>query len=291
MRTFNLKSFGMILFIAIFLVGGFFINTLKSEAAGTVKSLGVTYSISSVVSTTNNDGSVTTKVLIGCAPKSGDLYDVNTGRPCTNNVKTTLTGCALGSGDVYDVNTGIACKSYIKSVLVGCALKSGDVYDINTGNKCTKDKTNIIAKLNKIETLTQKDLTLLTPVNNEEVALNEKTDQGPSGREVLMNSLVASAGKVGSIVKGPMSIWIILLIIVIVLGGGYAVYGLLKKDKKNEIKQPEAKPITPNTATPTQTTYTTTKVTTPQNNPVPTTNPVQSTTPPVQTTLTENIKN
>ena len=245
MRTFNLKTFGVILFTSVFLIGGFFINTTKTEASSRVTSFGVSYSMSSVITTTNTDGSITTKILVGCAPKSGDLYDINTGMPCNNNVKTVLEGCRIGSGDLYDVNTGIACSSYIKSMIVGCASKSGDIYDINTGNKCGAPK--VIAKLNKTETLTPKDLTLLTPVNKEGTSSN-KEDSSLSGRETLKNSLTASVAKAGSIFKGPMSIWIILLIIVILLVGGYAIYGLLKKDKKEDIKQPTTKPITPNSS-------------------------------------------
>lgn len=257
MRISNLKFLGVALFTMFLLIGGFIINVAKTEAASTVQSLGVTYTLSSIISATNNDGSVTTKVLVGCAPKSGDLYDINTGKPCTNNVKTVLTGCAIGSGDIYDVNTGIPCASYIKSVLAGCVLKSGDIYDTNTGNKCTNDTSKVIARLTPKDTLTQKDLALLTPngsltgsiTGNKEVTTTT-VGSDLSGREVLANSLSANAGKAKEILKSPMSIWIILLIIAILLGGGYAAYSLLKKGKRGDIKQPASKPVTPITAIP-----------------------------------------
>ena len=266
MRTLSLKFIGMTLFTLVFLFGGFFINIINTEAANTVNSFGISYSMSSVFSTTHNDGSVTTRVLIGCAPKSGDLYDINTGKSCTNNIKTTLHGCRVGSGDVYDVNTGIACNNYIKSVLLGCAPKSGDLYDINTGKRCTANTYKIIAKTN---TLTDEDLSLLTPINsqgaltgsitgksdNPEILATTKIDplkSDLSGREKIAKSLAASVGKAGSIAKGPMSIWIILLILIILLGGGYGVYGLVIKNKstdKKEVKSESIKSTAPSTST------------------------------------------
>jgi len=241
MRT-NLKFIGAILFTMLFFVGGFFINTAKGEAATTtIKSLGVSYSLSSPVSNINKDGSVSTMVLVGCAPKSGDLYDVNTGRPCNNNVKTVLVGCKAGSGDVFDVNTGIRCSSYIKPMLFGCALKSGDTYDINTGNRCktttlvTPPKTSTTAKAIPPITTTKTTVTSkaveISPIasNIKEILPSDGSDDGLSGREKLKDSLTASAVRVGAIVSGPMSIWIILLIILILLGGSYGIYSLLRK--------------------------------------------------------------
>jgi flagellar basal body-associated protein FliL len=228
----------------LFFVGGFFMNTAKGEAATiTVKSLGVSYSLSSPVSNINKDGSVSTIVLVGCAPQSGDLYDVNTGSPCNNNIQTALVPCKAGSGDVFDMNNGIRCSSYIQPVLFGCALKSGDNYDINTGNRCsttlvtlvTPPNPTSISKINPIDPIS-KTAILYNPVEKSPISNNtidtistEGNQSSLSGREQLKDTLTASANKVGSIFKGPMSIWIILLIILILLGGGYGIYSLLRK--------------------------------------------------------------
>ncbi|MCX6753648.1 MAG: hypothetical protein NTV03_01165 [Candidatus Nomurabacteria bacterium] len=241
MRT-NLKFIGAILFTMLFFVGGFFMNTAKGEAATTtVKSFGVSYSLSSPVSNTNKDGSVSTIVLVGCAPKSGDLYDVNTGRPCTNNIKTVLVGCKAGSGDIFDMNTGIRCSDYIKPMLFGCALKSGDNYDINIGNRCktttlvTPPKTSTTAKTTPPITTTKTTVTSkaleISPIASNTISTIpiDENQSGLSGREKLKDTLTASAAKVGAIVRGPMSIWIILLIILILLGGSYGIYSLLRK--------------------------------------------------------------
>lgn len=257
MRT-NLKFIGAILFTMLFFVGGFFMNTTKGEAASTVSSFGVSYSLSSVISNTNTDGSISTMVFVGCAPKSGDLFDVNTGKPCNNNVKTVLVGCAASSGDLFDVNTGIRCSSYIKPILFGCALRSGDAYDINTGKHCgttlttTLPKTSTTAKATPTTTkttVTSKALEI-SPIASDTIdtILTDEGQDELSGREKLKDSFTASVAKVGSIVTGPMSIWIILLIILILLGGGYGIYsfGFLKKNKtlkgKDEVKKVVAEP-------------------------------------------------
>lgn len=240
MRT-DLKFIGVILFTMLFFVGGFFTNITKGEAATiTVKSFNVYYSLSSPVSNTNKDGSISTIVLVGCAPKSGDLYNVNTGFPCNNNVGTTLVGCAASSGDVFDVNTGIRCSDYIKPIIFGCTPKSGDAYDINTGNRCgvtilaTLPKTNTTAKTTS--NTTNKTTVISRALEIKRIASNTispiPTDDkqgGLSGRDKLKDNLIASVAKVGSIVNGPMSIWIVLLIILILLGGSYGIYSLLKQ--------------------------------------------------------------
>ena len=256
MRT-NLKFIGAILFTIFFFVGGFFINTIKGEAASTVKSFNVFYSLSSPVNNTNKDGSISTIVLVGCAPKSGDLYDVNTGKHCNNNTKTVLIGCKVGSGDVFDVNTGIRCSSYIKPMLFGCAFKSVDTYDINTGKHCgatliTLPKTNTIIKTTPgytNETTVTNRIQEISPIANniKEVLPTDENQNGLSGREKLKNSLTASVAKVGTIVSGPMSIWIILLIILILLGGSYGIYSLLKKNENTTVpvNTPVSKATTP----------------------------------------------
>ena len=263
-------------------------NTAKGEAATTtVKSFGVSYSLSSPVSNTNKDGSVSTVVLVGCAPLSGDLYDVNTGKPCNNNVKTVLAGCKAGSGDVFDVNTGIRCSDYIKPVLFGCALKSGDNYDINIGNRCktttlvTSPKTSTTAKATPQSTTTTKTTVTSKALGISPIASNtistiptDDNQDGPSGREKLKDTLTASAAKVGAIVRGPMSIWIILLIILILLGGSYGIYSLLRKNSTTST-MPLKKSVTPEvkTATPTVVHTNPTPIHT---NPTPTTAPINT---------------
>jgi len=50
--------------------------------------------------------------------------------------------------------------------------------------------------------------------------------------------LAASVEKIGLVFKGPLSIWIILLIGVIVLSGGYGIYSFVNKDDKDEAVRP-----------------------------------------------------
>src|ERR1035437_9785840 len=126
----NLKFIGVILFTMLFFVGGFFIKTTNVEAADGTQSFNVPYSLSPVTSTPNNDGGITTTVFIGCAPGSGDIYDINTGKPCMNITRNVLIGCAVGSPDLYDINTGKPCTNKTIRVLIGCAVGSGDLFDI-----------------------------------------------------------------------------------------------------------------------------------------------------------------
>ncbi|MFA6392969.1 MAG: hypothetical protein WCW54_02710 [Candidatus Paceibacterota bacterium] len=255
----NFKFIGAVLFTMFFLIGGLFMGTTKVEASSTVQSFGVYYSLSPIISTTNSDSSVTTKILVGCAPLSGDLYDVNTGLPCTNNTKTVLVGCKAGSGDIFDINTGIRCADYIKPVLVGCGAKSGDLYDINVGKRCTNtsiaSNTSIttIAKTNKTNAVTNKAIEISPIASNLKETLpiqdNLNGPSGLSGREKIKDTLTASVAKVGSIFNGPISVWLILLVILIILGGGYGIYSLTMKDetimqpamKTDTIKKPEIK--------------------------------------------------
>jgi hypothetical protein len=272
MKT-NFKFIGVALFAVTFLISGFSINPTKIEAASVVQSFGTTYSISSIITTTNSDKSITTKILVGCAHSSGDKYDVNTGRACNNNIKTALIGCAIGSKDIYDINTGRACATYIKPVLVGCGIKSRDLYDINTGNSCK----NILINKSSNTVTGEVSVQVNSTKSAEKEALSINNLNKPSGRELLKNSLTASVVKAGSVLKGPMSIWVILLIIVILLSGGYGVYSFINKDKKIEVKPEITKkpePITPKT-TPTQTPVTPIKPEAPITpNPI-NTNPVQ----------------
>jgi len=263
----NLKLIGTILFVITFLIGGFFVKTTNAEATDTARSFNISYSLSPVTSSPNNDGGLTTTVLIGCAPQSGDIYDINTGKPCVHITKTVLIGCAVESGDLYDINTGKRCINDTTPVLIGCAPKSGDLYDINTGKRCindtsivinksipTKTVAKIIPKITTTKTtVTKKALELATVPNDSiEILPTKDTEKQLSGREMIGNSLDASVKKVGSIINSPMSIPLILLIIVILLGGGYAVYSLFKKDlpthvgqagKKEEVKKIITEPI------------------------------------------------
>lgn len=279
----SLKFIGAILFTATFLIGGFLINTAKADAATVVESFGVFYSLSPIISTTNTDGSITTRIAVGCAPLSQDIYDINTGELCANKTpKPVIEACKVGSGDIYDMNTGRSCASYIKSVLVGCGLNSGDLYDINTGKSC-KNKAITTASISKPNTTIAKITpisSIITPKLTSNTTKTTVTDkvleispfvsgimdtlpggentEGLSGRDILKNSLTASVQKAGSIITGPMSVSVILLILLILLGGGYGVYSFKKKDddfktinktnmqtsKKEEVKTAtEVKPI------------------------------------------------
>jgi len=85
--------------------------------------------------------------------------------------------------------------------------------------------------------------TTTTPAQETSVLVNPTTNK--TGDLSGANNLTASAGQVRDIIKGPMSIWIILLIIAILLGGGYAVYVFTKKVSRVKIKKDTIKPITP----------------------------------------------
>ena len=146
MRILNLKVIGMVLFVFVFLVGTFFINTLRVDAEGNVGSYTTTYTVSSPVSSPNTDGGVTTIIRVGCAPTSGDKYDINTGKLCSYPpIVSIRVGCAVGSPDLYDINTGKACTNKTAPVIVGCAAGSGHLYDITTGKLCTNYTTSVVA--------------------------------------------------------------------------------------------------------------------------------------------------
>lgn len=253
----NLKIIGTILFAITFLVGGFFINTTKASAEQSFQ-LGKasSYTMSSY---TNNAGGVTTVARVGCDPQTGDKYDINTGKICSYATTSTTIVCATGSGDKYDINTGKLCAPLVSNVRIGCAAGSIDKYDINTGNHCTNNTPIVINKSIPTETVvktipnitatnktavTNKDLELATvPNNSTEILPTTDTANQLSGRETLGNSLTTSVKNVGSIITSPRSIWIILLIILILLGGGYAIYSLTKNNKKIEVKKIITEPI------------------------------------------------
>lgn len=288
MRTLNLKFFGMILFAIALLVGGFFLSTPSAGAVEKVQSFSAVYTLSSPTSQPNTDGGASTFINVGCSPLSGDKYDINTGKTCTGTPPKILIGCAPRSIDLYDINTGEKCKNNTTPVIVGCASGSGHIFDITTGKRCTNDTKPVIsackpgsgdlfntttgkpcpvikstatlskstqnANINK-NIITQVVKTTDTPIDTpisyiEPVETENFADESQSEEEDILNT--ASAGKIGIILNGPMSIWIILLIVVIVLTGGFGIYGLVNKDKRNgKIKtapQPQSK--IPNTQAP-----------------------------------------
>lgn len=261
----NLKIIGVALFAFTFLMGGFFIKTTNVEAAGTTPSFSVSYSLSSVVISPNGDGS--TVVMIGCAPSSGDIYDINTGLRCMYITTKVMIGCAPSSGDKYDINTGKQCTNYIAPTLIGCAPGSGDIYDTNTGKLCTVDTSIISSATNKNANIVQTTpkVTQKSVIGGEsplasasitsglvETSPTENSENQLSDKDKIMNDLTSSVGKISTVMTGPMSIWIILFIIIIILGGGYGVYSFINNDEKKvlETKKEVTKPITPLVKTP-----------------------------------------
>ena len=115
---------------------------------------------------------------------------------------------------------------------VGCNPKSGDLYDINTGKRCTNN-TSVI---NSITTKEVSEVNEIIPKPKELVVESiqsvDELIETPVVEETPENNLTASVGRVSSLITGPISIWTILLIIVILLGGGYGIYSLNKKQKK-----------------------------------------------------------
>gem|GEM_PF-2613051 len=242
------------MFVIIFLVGGFFINTTKVNAEESFQ-LGKasSYTMSSY---TNSAGGISTIARVGCDPQSGDKYDINTGKLCSYAISDMLIGCVAGSGDKYDINTGKLCASLSPNIRIGCPLNGIEIYDINTGNHCINNTsiltnpTKTVAKtIPNITTTTKTTITgkaselAVAPNNSIEILPTKDTEKQLSGRQMIGNSLDASVKKVGSIINSPMFIPLILLIIVILLGGGYAVYSLFKKDKKVEVKKIITEPI------------------------------------------------
>ncbi len=288
MRTSRLKFFEMILFVTVFLISGLLTSTnivlASSPSSSSTTTVTVLVSCApgslDVYDMRTGERCQNAPALIGCKDGSGDLYDVNTGKRCLN---TPLAACKDGSGDLYDVNTGKRCTN---TPLAACMPGSGDKYDMNTGKVCKNDtsgvkacglssdiyniytgklcadKSAVVGVLNPTEKITDKELTLLTP-NGQLSGSMTGSDEGTpsdralasdnlSGRQMIAKSLSASVAKAGSILKGPMSIWIIILIIAILLGGSYAIYELLKKKEKVvTVKQntTNTKPVIPEVKT------------------------------------------
>ncbi|MFA5773308.1 MAG: bacterial Ig-like domain-containing protein [Candidatus Paceibacterota bacterium] len=126
---------------------------------------------------------------------------------------------------------------------VGCNPKSGDLYNVNTGERCANDTSFInpipttnVNVINKVSVKTTpkpkptpkpKEL-VVEPIQSVNELIETSVEQ-----ETPENNLTASVGRVSSLITGPISIWTILLIIVILLSGGYGIYSL-KKNKKQK---------------------------------------------------------
>lgn len=139
MGTLNLKFIGAtLLFATIFLVSGFFINTTKVDAADTTPILVGCKALSGDIFdiTTGKRCTNDTSPTIGCKALSGDLFDITTGKRCAND---TRIGCKALSGDIFDITTGKRCTNDTRPAIVGCAALSGHLFDITTGKRCTND--------------------------------------------------------------------------------------------------------------------------------------------------------
>jgi len=282
LKKINFKFIGAVLFAVTFFVSGFFINTTEAIASSKSdkddSSYSISYSMSEVTGFLNDEGGITTIVKVGCAPGSGDIYDINTGNPCIQFNDSMRIGCAPGSNDLYDINTGSPCTNISTPAVVGCAPGSGDIYDITTGKLClnnTKpvmigclagsgdlyDITNGKPCTNTNETLTA--VTSATSVGSTKLANNTiktvkaaKSDslsiyssglekEEPTFQDEKENVLTASAGKIGLILHGPMSIIIIILVVIIIIAGGFGIYEIIDKKKSKEKQLEEPKISTP----------------------------------------------
>jgi hypothetical protein len=167
---------------------------------------------------------------------------MNTGKRCTNDTRPIVIGCAPESGDIYDMNTGKKCLNNTK--VESTNKTSTKAKNLGTTGGTTLSKTTTNTGISSSTISTEESPNQVEESNN---------DKNLSGREKLGNSTLASAAKMGSILTGPMSIWIILLILVILLGGGYGVYSfnLFNKDNKEKVPEEATKNTTPATpATP-----------------------------------------
>lgn len=224
----NLGLFSFVLIVAVMLVGVLFSNSKVATASSSdTATTAVTYSsYKTIIYYENGVTSMTT--VIGCASNSGDKYDMNTGKRCVNNTKPVVIGCAPNSGDVYNMNTGKRCTND--------TAKAKVVNIIATATPTEKSIATNVPPSGVVVKATE-----ISPIANETIETipsENVSDEGKSGREVLADSLTASASKVSSIFKGHMSIWIILLIVAILLGGGYGIYSLMNKGNVKKIVNP-----------------------------------------------------
>lgn len=295
MRTINLKFIVSVLFAFVFILGGFFVSTMKAHAEESFSP-----SFSKIESYANVDGGTSTIMRIGCEPGSGDIYDINSGKLCKYITSLAKKGCVLGSGDKYDVNTGAICLYGVPNVRVGCAAFSVDKYDVNTGKLCT-NKTKIftytpITPVSPVGQVNGVSTEVLPPggpqgvnttTTNPTITQNELTTT-PSLDKNIDNTLTEKGEKFGSIFAGgPLSLRAILLLIIIILGIGYGIYSFLRKDPEDRpayVMSKEKKAVVKPVITATPTTGTQTKqAKTPQEQPVGTQTPSKSQYTPVNT--------
>lgn len=121
-------------------------------------------------------------------------------------------GCEPGSGDLFNVNTGEPCDNVSVTVTVTTPTK-----EIPKETTTTATTTKIIP-----ETIEP----ILSVIEMGEELENEKGTEKE-------NILSASAGRINLILNGPMSVWIIILMVIIIITGGFGIYGIIDK-KKNQ---------------------------------------------------------
>ena len=251
----NFKLVRVVVFALIIITGGLIYIPSASAMSLSISPNSNLFTVSKTNVSINKDGVKTMVFLVGCLPQSGDKFDMNTGKPCTYNSNTTVVyGCAPRSGDKFDMNTGAPCVYDNKAVfMIACIPSSNDIYNIYTGTPCTR-KT-IYTEHDKGSTSVTKVLSLSSVKNKLSTNINPTTisteqggnpaetasgiDKKLSGREILKNGLAASVAKLGNITKGPMSGWLILLILVIIVGGGYGIYSFNFFKKNNEVETKE----------------------------------------------------
>lgn len=258
----NFKLVRVLVFALVIILGGLLYTQAASAMSLSISPDSTLFTVSKTNVSINKDGVYTTVFIVGCLPQSGDKFDMNTGKPCTYNPNTTVVyGCAPRSGDMFDMNTGVPCV-YDKGVyMVACVPSSNDIYNIYTGTPCAKkpiytatykgsqgetkslSSGSVSNKLSKNINST----TISTEQGGNPAETASGIDQKLSGREILKNGLAASVAKLGNITKGPMSGWLILLILVIIIGGSYGIYSFnfFKKNNENEIKEEVKEVVTP----------------------------------------------
>ncbi len=272
----NFKLVRLVVFALIIITGGLMYVPSAQAMSLSITPDSTLFTVSKTSVSVNKDGVYKTVFLVGCLPESGDKFDMNTGKPCSYNSNTTVIyGCAPRSGDKFDMNTGIPCVYDDKAVfMIACVPSSSDIYNIYTGTLCAKNK--VYPETNKgLKSVTKvlqtasgstgnkltsniNPSTVSTEIGSNQSETASGIDKKLSGREILKNGLAASVAKLGNITKGPMSGWLILLILVIIVGGGYGIYSFnfFKKNDEEETKN-EVK----NIATPAYTTVNTNNTT------------------------------
>jgi hypothetical protein len=195
MRTSNLKSISAPLLAFVFLISSFLVANKVQAANENISQVKITITIYK----SNYSYPSHERIIKGIICPNGMTWETN----CTTHFSGK--GVICPNKMTWESNCTKAPATTAKEI------------------KITPQKTNNVQAFE------------ISPITNELMAslptVAQETDE-LSGREKIGNSLTASAVKVGSIMTGPMSIWIILLILIIILGGGYAAYGFRKKDEK-----------------------------------------------------------